>query len=94
MKQLLLLSLFLITFMSIKAQTKTASMELAEGSVRVSPNKDTLYLKDNDLGRQIRFVWESTGDSYHGPYPVIVMIPMPSTSTNEPIEVYPPKKKK
>lgn len=85
----LLLSLFLFTFIGMKAQTVT--MDMSENVVRISPNKDTLYIKDNELGRQIKSIWESSSDSYKGNRPIIIMQPTPSI--NEKIEVYPPKKK-
>lgn len=74
MKQLLLLSLFSITFISIKAQT--SSMDMDMDVIKASPNKDTLYIKDNELGKQFKSVWDLEPVDNTGKHPIIVMIPV------------------
>ncbi len=82
MKQLLLLSLFSLTFISIKAQTTSMEMDMdIVNVIKASPNRDTLYIKDNELGKQFKSVWDlEPFDKTTGRCPVIVMLP--ATPTN------------
>lgn len=61
----------LAAFSTVSAQSDTDTVTIPVGVL--APTKDTLYLADNEIGHQIKAVWDM--GQYAGQPPVIIFMP-------------------